>query len=697
MADDSGGVSIPSTDNWSEWTFEQVLKALTGEGVDLHAAAKANWFTFNPSPGEKDELPYHAWGEYFYGANINHEAVAAWTTAVNTIDEMMPDVALGKRGSMNAQTLKDLEGAIRGFGTWAQTVGDGMTSWADRLDSDDSGFRGKAASLIQWRLKANGDGLADTYEQVNSRHGRPIADVVGEAATELAAFNATMSGRWNTAITLNIRDWVTNSIDGLMSSIMNYLIKVGIQLGQPGYVLNSFNSDVDAGKAYIRRVLAEYPKGNLLTADGWAKISQDFTNGLLSLLKTILDETAQTAIASLSPKYVLATSSLIEITAPPTETPPHIPTDDGNGPPDGSGDGNIPPPPDGSGDGNIPPPDGGGDGNIPPPPDGGGGGDIPPPDGSGGNVPPPDGSGGGDGDLNLPADGSGGDGGLNPPGGGDGPPADGAFVPALVPPGGGTGAGGDGSGSGNGVGPGADGAFDENGPGDGLITPPDGSGDGGGGSLLPPGSDKSRAALPPGGDGSGGFGSDPGKDFDPGGALGAGAGAGAGGLGGFGGANGGLGGAGNGFNGLGGLGAGGAGLGAGAGGGLSGLGGQFTGGSPGMNGAAGASGGSSGGEGGVPFFPPMMGGGAGGAGGEKPQERERQTWLSEDEEIWGTRVAVGSGVVGRLDEEEFDAEEIPLTGPTRRQRRADAPRRPRPAEQAEREAAEAGEQAPGTA
>ena len=28
MADDSGGLTIPSTDNWSEWTFEQALKAI---------------------------------------------------------------------------------------------------------------------------------------------------------------------------------------------------------------------------------------------------------------------------------------------------------------------------------------------------------------------------------------------------------------------------------------------------------------------------------------------------------------------------------------------------------------------------------------------------------------------------------------------------------------------------------------------
>ena len=48
----------------------------------------------------------------------------------------------------------------------------------------------------------------------------------------------------------------------------------------------------------------------------------------------------------------------------------------------------------------------------------------------------------------------------------------------------------------------------------------------------------------------------------------------------------------------------------------------------------------------VPFFPPMAGqGGMAGAG--QQQERERSTWLSADEEIWGTEPDVGPQVLGR--------------------------------------------------
>ena len=699
MADDSGP-SIPNTDNWSEWTFEQVLLALTGEKADLHTPAQATIFNFDSKPSESDWATYHAWGEYFYGVNLNQDAFDAWTRAFTTIDEMMPDVARGKRGSMDLQTLRDMETQIRSFMTWSDTTGEGINTWARNLDSDDSAFEGKAASLIQWRLKANGDGLVDTHEQLTTRHGRPIADAVKDAGDGLSTWSTTMSSAWTSATGLNVLLW--NTMVAEINAIAQYIDDSGLQLGTPNYRLNDFGPFVNYGKDFIREQLSHYSKGSLLVASTWDAIGKSINDSVIAQLKSLLDVPAQGAIGALAPKYRLATSALIEITAPPKETPPTPDPNTNNGdtpPPDGSG--NIPPPPDGGGNGDIPPPpggDGGGNGDIPPPPggDGGGNGDLNIPGGGDGNVPgagdgnlsgsgdvpPPDG-GAGLNDLSVPGGGDPGTGG--PPGGPDPAGGSGAFLP-FAPPGG-AGVNGDGPGGNGSVGPGGDGAFEEPGGGDGVIGGPPEGGAGGDGSQLPHGAGDSRTAVPPGG----GFGSDPGKNFDAGGGLGGagvGAGAGAGGgLGnGLGGGAGGFGGAGDGRDGLGGLnglggGLGGASAGLGGGAGLGGSGGlyggvpsQLSGGSPGMNGASG----SSGGEGGVPFFPPMMGGQ--GAGGEKPQERERQTWLSEDEEIWGTSVGIGSGVIGRLDEEEQELEEVPLTGPSRR--RTDGPRRPRRTERA---------------
>lgn len=65
-----------------------------------------------------------------------------------------------------------------------------------------------------------------------------------------------------------------------------------------------------------------------------------------------------------------------------------------------------------------------------------------------------------------------------------------------------------------------------------------------------------------------------------------------------------------------------------------------------------------------PMMPPMMGG-AGGAGNDQ-KERERQTWLSEDEEVWGANEAAGFSVIGRPDEEDYEFDEsIVAAGPIR--------------------------------
>ncbi|SDP97452.1 hypothetical protein [Lentzea jiangxiensis] len=59
--------------------------------------------------------------------------------------------------------------------------------------------------------------------------------------------------------------------------------------------------------------------------------------------------------------------------------------------------------------------------------------------------------------------------------------------------------------------------------------------------------------------------------------------------------------------------------------------------------------GGTGGTGGVPFYPPTAGGmgGAGVGGQDQKGERDRTTWLAEDEETWGTDPAVAPGVLGR--------------------------------------------------
>ncbi|NMO55376.1 hypothetical protein HH310_29860 [Actinoplanes sp. TBRC 11911] len=60
--------------------------------------------------------------------------------------------------------------------------------------------------------------------------------------------------------------------------------------------------------------------------------------------------------------------------------------------------------------------------------------------------------------------------------------------------------------------------------------------------------------------------------------------------------------------------------------------------------------------GGMPFMPPM--GGLGGVGGQdKDKDRERTTWLAEEEEVWGTDPDLAPSVIGRDQQPDGSAED----------------------------------------
>jgi hypothetical protein len=68
----------------------------------------------------------------------------------------------------------------------------------------------------------------------------------------------------------------------------------------------------------------------------------------------------------------------------------------------------------------------------------------------------------------------------------------------------------------------------------------------------------------------------------------------------------------------------------------------------------------------MPFFPPMMGN-PGGQNQNNEKERERTTWLAEEEEVWGTDPECAPAVVGRDDSD---------SAPAAPARRPSAPRGP---------------------
>src|SRR6266496_1632956 len=77
MAD--GALSVPNNTNWSEWSFGQVLLAITGDSIDFKKALDVDWFKFSTSGGTaSDDVSYHAWEKYYFGASYNYQAMTDW-------------------------------------------------------------------------------------------------------------------------------------------------------------------------------------------------------------------------------------------------------------------------------------------------------------------------------------------------------------------------------------------------------------------------------------------------------------------------------------------------------------------------------------------------------------------------------------------------------------------------------------------
>ncbi len=729
MPDDSTEPGKLRGRDYSRATYEEVLFAVAGVGVDLHRIVDrgrgggeggAGWFTVTGAgkfaePGEDppeaasaSAANYHAYEQWWYGVSYNNPLFDDWKNGFADMSGLMPAIGAGKLGLMDVPRLYAAKAVVDKYVNWLDTNSNAVHNWVTKLDSDDSAFRGRAAYAVQGNLKRIEFMLNDLQTQLTRRNPSP-SHALGAMADSLSTFGKEMAGIWHLNL-FHVGGAVNRAASFVMDAIHNYIWGMGLIRGTENYnldrlggplakvyidhVLRNFDSTVTQAPLYKHldylgdasdelvsndpAVIDRYvPFASATPPDGMPHISGDLrsqatwdviNSNVSSYVENQLaglDAWARVIISSLDPSYVASRDALKPLVA---NRPPNLGTAPGGGVgggielPPGLGGGDIELPPGlggGGGDFELPPGLGGGAGDFELPPGlGGGGGDIelPPGLGGGGTELPPD---GGLGDPNDPfGDGSSFDPNSvfeTPPPGAGGGDSFGTPPPLLVPPLGPTGNGGSGTGSNR---PPSLEPFPNGIDGDGWAPPgldediglpqlnqntpdlsgaPDGAGGGVSNVTPPPGIDLDKLAG-----GAGGL-------ELPGGAVDL--------------SGGGLGGAGQQVSG--------------------GVGGSGEGWADWSGGPGGNSGGGDfrlAGEanqaGGMPMMPPMMppmggmGGGGGGGGGKG--ERERETWLSEDEKVWGAASLVGSGVIGRPTDGERTVDE-PLA-PTHVHVRNTAPR-----------------------
>jgi|GEM_PF-2502844 len=641
---EEGGLTIPGNTNWSEWSFSQVLLAITGDSIDLKKAIDVEWLAFKAGGGAADSITYKAWEKYYYAANYDYDAFNKWNTLVQSMDTIARELYTNRRGTLDLWTLRDAQVKVVAYESWLRSSGQDYRAWAKHLDSDDDGFNGKAAAIIQYRMDVNADKLEDLHEQLTTNHGVPASRAMKNAQDAMDRITRKLADAWFWARNnSNIASLPNTEANAMVQGIYDHLMRNGIirteeAISNGTYVLDKLANGDDraVALAHIDSTMAAWTYGNLTNGDTWKKMNDQITTRLQAVI-TELDNVARQAMADLHQNLVTATSAMTALKNPKFSKPP---TGGFGDPPPG-----LEPPP--------PPPDV----EIPPPPD------IetpPPPDVE--TPPPPDVTApGADGDQLLsrlanttlaPADGGAGSG-LDANGN---PIGDSGFFESVNPllplsaarswrklaatdPAGGTGTG-----------------LDANGdplPGFDADGNPLPGFDANGNPL--PGFDAAGNPLP-GFDAAG----NPIDDFgSAGGAIGSGGGA---------------------------AGFGGGAIGSGYDGSIPATGSerkdvggiptmpagmtlpppavsQLSGGAPGLGGM---------GLGGMPMMPPMMGGM--GHGNNESKERERQTWLSEDEDVWGINAAAGIGVIGRPGCDDHEVEESLVTAaPSRPSRHSPEP------------------------
>ena len=643
---DSNAPQFPVND--ADWTFDLALRALTEGDFDLHTPTTPTngWITFDPNYDKSKGsdiwfqgavgFTYHT----YYAAKVNTDALTAWTTAVGDISAVIGEINSGNYGTMNANSLNELMTMVNTLDRWFKTRSSEFHKFNTDLDSKDSGFKGTAAFVISDRLKHYGDALVDLDHQMTTKNGVGVPNAVTDAYYALQHYGHRMFYTWD-AVANYLSDFPRAHVAWWQNRIDDYVNTPGLFTG------GGFHTS-----KYYQDRLAQFPMpdgtlGNLGSKPTWDAMNLDITTRLKSEIKTYLDTPAADIMRELRTAYEGSASAIIALVAP-TMLPTVLPQDDknGNNPPP---DTNTPPPPLND-SGNTPPPGGDPNTNTPPP----GGPDL-------ANTPPPGGL------PNLTN---------TPPLGGlpnltnTPPPGDPANMgnsrfpnvsPFISPP----------------LPKGPNSTNQPLSKGPSFTNQPLSKGPNFANQPLPKGLDgglpgakgggpvdqaRSSSGLhipalkaPPGSPFAGVPGADPSAAGANTGGLGANTGA---------------------------LGANTSGL-------------DGTGGLPGsaLTGTPGGTPGDGQGNGGVPFFPPMMGGmgGMGGAG-ERPQERERQTWLAEDESVWGTDVAAGSGVIGRLEDEDGSEEILIASLPGQERLHPAIHRRRRRTEESEkRSAAHAGE------
>jgi hypothetical protein len=201
-------VTAPIGGDYTRATFEQVLLAVTGADpkLNLHgvaqkggesgngngwfimgdaakSAAEAGWFRIFYSVGEKT----------YFRVNFNDSQFDSWKGMFREFEVLAGQLAEGRSGLLDVPRLREAEHAVRNYATWLQLHYGLINAWVNKLSSADSEFKGKAANSIREILSTIAWIIDDLSKQMMVDRTPSTPDGLKAAGDALAQFAHAMA------------------------------------------------------------------------------------------------------------------------------------------------------------------------------------------------------------------------------------------------------------------------------------------------------------------------------------------------------------------------------------------------------------------------------------------------------------------------------------------------------------------------
>jgi hypothetical protein len=260
-------------EDYSMVTWEQVLFTVTGKGFDLHAVLKTvetpdtgplRMSAGGATPGSAQTdgqsggtgYSYHAWDKWYIAVDWDKSASNNWDQAIKDTDPLITQLATGRLVLLDVTKLEEAKPVVDQYVRWLDTNYNTLQQWVNKLTSDDSAFKGKAAHAIQDKLKTMAFTVKDLYEQIVT--DRNTSKSLQDTADAVNTFAKGMAQLWLDNVN-SLRYLVNNLTVAVINNVDTYIRGKGLVNGTPNYVLDHYaKQSRETAENYIKNVIAGY-------------------------------------------------------------------------------------------------------------------------------------------------------------------------------------------------------------------------------------------------------------------------------------------------------------------------------------------------------------------------------------------------------------------------------------------------------